>query len=289
MSQVGLGVEGLISILIPTRGRPQNVRKVVSSAMATAKYPDSIEFLFYVDDDDSTFPSDVLTSQVKVIIGPRLWISLAHIILYSHCKGEIIMYAADDLIFRSENWDEIIKERFSKTADKIRLVYGNDGVLQSQNIARHAFVHRNWINAVGSSFPSGREMPSDLWYTEVARGIGRLDYLDDLIIEHVHYRQGGAAKFDFTYKEAAARSRSWASRETYKKLGRERRIDRILLSEVMDQKPKTERAYVLGELLANHKSKFRLDTIDARRLRSIKNHIVIFLVIKTLIKKIFVK
>ena len=38
----------LISVLCPTRERPENVIRLVNSAKATAKNPDLIEFLFYV-------------------------------------------------------------------------------------------------------------------------------------------------------------------------------------------------------------------------------------------------
>ena len=41
-------VSGMISVLIPTRGRPENVKKVLISGFNNAASPDLVEFLFYV-------------------------------------------------------------------------------------------------------------------------------------------------------------------------------------------------------------------------------------------------
>ena len=57
----------MISILTPTRGRPENVRRLVNSVLTTAKFPDEVELLFYVDFDDETFPTEIQSSNVRVI------------------------------------------------------------------------------------------------------------------------------------------------------------------------------------------------------------------------------
>ena len=71
------GVEGLISILVPTRNRPENVKRLISSALKTADYPNKIEFVFYVDEDDSSFDMKLRNTKIIVVRGPRIWISLA--------------------------------------------------------------------------------------------------------------------------------------------------------------------------------------------------------------------
>jgi hypothetical protein len=277
------GIKDLISILIPTRQRPRNVKRVIKSALTTADEPNKIEFVFYVDNDDKTFPKSVINKQIRVIYGPRVWISLISNILYANSRGEIIMYGGDDIIFRSKSWDTVVRNQFTEVLDKICLVYTNDGVKQSQDIARHGFVHRRWFNVLGSAFPSGRVVPIDLWCTDVARKLNRIRYIEDIVIEHIHYRQGRKAKIDPTYIHAANTSRSWKASEVFRKLSSERRADRILLSEVMIPKPKWETNYFLGEFLATYKSTLKLNSLDSRRLRSLKNSRIIVILMKKLL------
>ena len=114
--------------------------------------------------------------------------------------------------------------------------------------------------------------------------MNRIRYIEDIVIEHVHYRQGGRAKLDPTYIDAANTSKSWKALEVYRKLDSERRADRILLSEVMIPKPKWELKYLLGEFIAAHKKTLKLDSLDSRRLRSLDNFRIVTAVFKKLIK-----
>jgi hypothetical protein len=43
-----------ISLLCPTRGRPDKALRLVLSVLQTAHHPERVEVLFYVDTDDST-------------------------------------------------------------------------------------------------------------------------------------------------------------------------------------------------------------------------------------------
>jgi len=291
--QEHFGSKGLISILIPTRNRPKNVKRVVSSAFATASKPNKIEFLFYVDEDDKSFPSGFTNEKIKLINGPRIWISLALNVLYTRSRGEIIMYCGDDVVFRTKEWDDIIRNEFDKVPDKICLVHTNDGILHSKDIARHGFLHRKWFKTLGSPFPALRGMPNDLWCSETATVLKRMRYIDDVIIEHVHYRQGGKFKLDSTYKDAYNLSRSLKIKKMYKKLSNDRRYERILLAEVMSIRPKLEKTFLLGELLATNDRILRLlstglskDEITAtkRRLKCLKNHEVIILILKHILR-----
>jgi glycosyltransferase involved in cell wall biosynthesis len=276
---------GLISILVPTRNRPKNVRRLVSSIFKNSANSNNIEILFYVDIDDVTFPNDILQNNIKIIRGPKIWNSLMLNVLYVHAIGEIVMYAADDIEFSTLNWDLIVLEAFNKVPDKILLVFGNDLGSYENQIAIHGFLHRNWLETIGTFAASSRGSLSDLWHTENARMLNRMVYLPQLHIKHIHYRQGDKeAIFDETYKHTYQDSTSWKPIKTYKKLKRERRIDRILLSEKMNPKPKTELNYVIGEFIANHSKFFSFINIDRRRLKSIGNFEIFFLIFSKLIK-----
>lgn len=278
----------MISILTPTRGRPDNVKRLVESALSTAKFPDEIELLFYIDEDDDSFPPGIEPKNVKLIRGPRMWLSLLQNILYAHCNGDIVMYAGDDLVFKTHNWDEKVVNAIEKYPDKITLVYPNDLATHGENMAIHGFLHRNWINAVGCWVAPGRGSLYDLWHTDVARKLGRLQYLEDVHIAHVHYRQGeGLAVFDETYRYVSSATRSWVPIYTYKKLTRERRIDFVLLTEKMQGTIPIDYHYVIGEWLSSNKDKFGLKGVDKRRLRTLSNFEIIPVILKNIFKVLF--
>jgi hypothetical protein len=275
----------MISILTPTRGRPDNVKRLVESAISTARFPDQVEFLFYVDLDDSTFPSEIESSTVRVIRGPRMWLSVLQNILYANCNGEIVMYSGDDLVFKTQDWDVKVVDAIEKYPDKLVLVYPNDLATHGQSMAIHGFLHRNWINAVGSWVAPGRGSLYDLWHTEVARKLGRLHYLEDVHIAHVHYRQGeGLAAFDETYKYVSSATRSWVPMKTYKRLERERRIDFVLLTEKIEGKPVLDLNYAVGEWLSKNKDSLGLGSLDQRRLRTLSNLEIVPVILKNIFK-----
>ena len=276
--------EQMISILTPTRLRPENVKRLVSSARLSAISPELLEFVFYVDNDDTSFPREIIDSGILVVDGPKIHMSLMQNVMYTKCHGEIIMYSGDDLVFKTFGWDEVVRLKFNGVKDGVLLVHAND-LAHGAKIATHGFLHRNWINAVGSWVAAGRGSLFDLWLTEVARKIGRICYLEDVEIIHLHYRQGsGLAEFDQTYKNVSMANASWVPVKTYNKLKRERRIDRILLTEIMNPKPKIEKSYMVGEFLAANKNRLGMHSVDSRRLRTLNNWEVFPLLARNIMK-----
>jgi len=292
--QQGLGVNvsiqtnnfslNLISVLCPTRERPENVLRLVNSARATAKNPELLEFIFYVDLDDESFPD---IDGVKVIRGPRVWISNAHNVLYASAKGEILMTAGDDMEFLSMNWDVVIKEKFKSIPDRIGLVFGNDLGTHAGKIAVHGFFHRRWIEIIGTWVQPGRGCPWDLWSTDVARKIDRLFYLPEVHIKHIHYRQGNKeANFDSTYQYVYNNNSSFNPQLTYRLLERERRIDRILLIENLLTSAPFERQYLISSFF---EKRFRshLSLQKRRKLLILRNRELFFLPVRLLMNKFF--
>jgi len=276
--------QGMISILCPTRGRPDNVVRKVQSILSTASEPNLVEILFYVDLDDYTFPNEILEfSNVKKVVGPRMWLSILQNVLYAQASGEIIMYSGDDVVFESNNWDKMVRNEFSASEDKILLVYGSDGGYYGEKIALHGFLHREWINAVGCWVQPGRAVPYDYWHTENARQIGRLRYLNNVKFKHIHFRQGDAvADFDRTYADVSNLHNAFRPLETYKLVERERRIDRILLIEKMIIKPRLELRYLFSEFFSTLPF-LELDSLQMRRIKTFKNHSLILYLIKILL------
>jgi len=286
-SSYSSGGKSGLSILCPTRERPDQVLRLIDSVFLTAASPDKIEILFYIDSDDESFPAlDHFSSRVKVFKGPRTWISNAHNYLYSHCEGEIVMTGADDMVFRTQGWDSAIYAAFDSIPDKIALIYGNDLGTHAGKIATHGFFHRNWIESLGTWVQPGRGSLWDLWSTENARKLGRLVFLENVVIEHVHYRQSKTeVSFDKTYSYVRSMNSSFRPEVTYKRLKRERRIDRILLSEKMDSAPKFEFNYSVGTLICSTILK-KANLEKKRRVLSVTNWGILGLVLRNIFSKL---
>lgn len=277
----------VISILCPTRGRPSNVKRLVESILTSAEKPKLLEILFYVDNDDATFPKEIAElKEVTVFRGPNIWISNAHNYLYVHSQGSIIFSAGDDMIFQTKGWDSIVREKFRLIPDGIGLVFGDDLGTHAGKIATHGFFHRNWVDALGTWVQPGRGSLWDMWSTENARLLNRLFFIDNLIIEHRHYRQSASAvSFDETYSRIRTSNASFRPEITYRKLSRERRHDRLLLASFMSDTPPVESNFIFSELLIKlFRSRMREET--KLRFRSLTNRELLFVLLHWSSKKL---
>lgn len=181
----------LISILTPTRGRPDNITRLIDSALGTALQPSLIEFVFYVDYDDPTSDSaieraSIAGARTMTIAGERIVLSEMWNVCARAAHADVMMHCGDDIIFRSDNWDEYVLGEFDNYPDGIVLVHGRDGY-QDERLATHGFRHRNWIDVVGNFVPPYFSSDyNDTWVTEVADRLGRRCYLPAVYTEHMH-------------------------------------------------------------------------------------------------------
>jgi 2-polyprenyl-3-methyl-5-hydroxy-6-metoxy-1,4-benzoquinol methylase len=196
------------SIVLPTRLRGAQVRELVQSAADTADAFDRIQFCFYLDHGDEESRLTLLELQRSALVAPRgaeqirfmqagpdekLNLSEMWNAAYRElATGSILMHCGDDIRFRTRGWDTTIARCFDESADKILLVYGDDGI-QHENLATHSFVHRRWIEASGFWLPPYFVSDyNDTWLDHVARLIGRRVYLPNVYTEHLHYSIGKA-------------------------------------------------------------------------------------------------
>lgn len=190
----------MISLIVPSRGRPQRFEQMWQSAVRTALEP--IEVITYLDFDDETrakYP--VYGTQ---IVGSRTVLSQAWNIAAAQANGDMLMMAGDDLIFHTYGWDTIAKQRAWHYPDEIALIHTNDGY-QNEQLATHPIVTRRWVEVVGTLCPPYFTADyNDVWLHEVASAVGRRIYCPDIYIEHVH-PDAGKIETDLTYQEQRLR------------------------------------------------------------------------------------
>ena len=185
----------MISVLFPTRNRPNSVRRVIETAQETSQFDN--EFLAYVDEDDTSEQ----VPGVTYIQGPRIVLSQTFNELYKHANNNVIMFCSDDVAFRTNCWDLAVINSFPN--DGIAFVHGDDGV-NGDKFGTHGFLRREWIDTVGYVLPPYFSADyADNWINALADSIGRRIYIP-YMFEHMHPSLG-KAEVDQTFKETRER------------------------------------------------------------------------------------
>jgi hypothetical protein len=211
---------GMISLLVPSRGRPNRCQAMWRSALEHAADPLRVELLLYLDDDDPTrtaYRAWIRAgdhSRILALDGPRILLTQTWNILLEHATGEILWHGNDDVDFHTDGWDQAVRHAFEAVPDRIALVYPRDGI-QNEGLATLGFLHRHWVDTVGYMIaPYFSSDYGDTWNDDIARMLGRRRYLPDVYCEHLHPVAGKAIgedgrplghQLDQTHRDRVAR------------------------------------------------------------------------------------
>lgn len=196
-----------ITLLTPTRNRPNDLRTFLQSVKDTTAFPETVEILFYVDDDDIvTIPLiETLQEEYKLLnvhfhVGPRSdhFSKDYYNFLAKMARGRWIMAINDDSVFMTPSWDYTICKRMEEEAtacgDDILLGIVRDGMI------RHGFGKRQpdmscWLLSSkeyvdlmgGLLFEEIYTWGGDYWlgytFNRVQSGRRKV-YILDVLIEH---------------------------------------------------------------------------------------------------------
>jgi hypothetical protein len=174
----------------------------------------------YVDSDDPRLHDYLDINHIEVTVGPRIRLSEAWNKLAERATTDILFQGADDVRFRTPGWDRQVLDAF--TPDPVVLVYTADG-FHDQKHAAHAFTHRRWHDILGYYLnPEFADYYTDTWNFDVARRAGRLRYLPEVLIEHMHPLIN-KADWDETYLDRTRRSGDTRQAKTLYQLTQRRR------------------------------------------------------------------
>lgn len=218
----------MISLLLPSRGRPQIFQRMVDSARATAHR--EIEVIVRLDSDDPT-ADQYKIDDADVLVGPREVLSVMWNECYAEAGSDIVMHCGDDIVFQTDGWDDLVYAAFEEYPDKIAFVHGQD-LCGPPNFGTHGFLHRRWVETVGYFVPPYFVSDyNDTWINEVANMIGRRVEIP-IITEHMHF-MNGKAFYDATYRERLERHRLGRVDQLYASMAADRVADAEKLRRVM--------------------------------------------------------
>ena len=192
-------------VIIPTRGRPQAVPEIMQAWDDTGATAD---LLFAVDTDDPELAAYKKRAaelkgdgRVRFTFGKRRRLvgTLNQQAVKAAKTYRFLAFLGDDHRPRpaAMPWDARIRECLSGGPG---IVYGND-LLQGEAMATAVAMTSDIVETLGCMAPPTLvHLCVDLCWVEWGRGMGRLTYLDDMVIEHLHPANGKAV-VDQGYEE----------------------------------------------------------------------------------------
>ena len=193
----------MISLLLPTRGRPLLVERLFTSIVDTTSRLDRVEVILYVDEDDAgSLHLDSDQISVTRIVGPRMSMGDYNTACLARARGDIIALANDDMVIRTPGWDERIAAVDAAFADGIYLAYCNDCF--KHRVCTFPILSRRTCELLVEPYPAAYQGGFidthlfDLFKRVEHAGFDRIRYLHDVVFEHLHFRTGRAER-DATY------------------------------------------------------------------------------------------
>lgn len=211
-------------VIVPSRGRPENVARLMEAWKATVSGDTK---LFVVTDPDDPRADGYDELQIgasddrfgRIILDPggerlRLGGILNYIgYAYAHeTDVPMLGFCGDDHLPRTEGWDTAVLAALHDLGSGI--VYGND-LLQGERLPTAAFMTSDIIRTLGWMVPPGliHLYIDDAW-RELGNAMGRLKYLPDVVIEHMH-PAAQKASWDHRYAEVNAPEVAAADKATF--------------------------------------------------------------------------
>ncbi|MCD6075953.1 MAG: blmF [Rhodospirillales bacterium] len=237
-----------ISLLCPTRGRPDYIPPHIMSIMETTAEPDRLELMFYVDRDDPELANyESLFAEIRTgvfpglnligLVGDRIGTPKAINAMAGQSTGRYLMISNDDLLFKTKGWDHELERAGKLAPDGIFNIFLNDGYL-GPKLSCFPIVGRPWYEALGYLAPVLFDHCNvDLWIHRVGDALARNYYLEDVHLEHRHFEDDGSGNRFNWQVEGAPRRRLARDNAYFQMFDRYMQLDIDILRDAIAGRP----------------------------------------------------
>lgn len=205
----------MIALICPTRSRPENMKRMWQSALATARNPESLRLVLGLDKDQLELYEPYLPKDCSIhTLGDWGVVHsinrMAEFVLLNHQSIKLFMVAPDDVIFTTPEWDKALIEHYEALKNKIHVYCLLDS--RSENGTPHPIITREYIEVMGYLFPPiFMHWYVDTWTAEMANNAKCFTHLKDY--ELVHDKPSDRGMQDETFSRV--RARGWNTRDEY--------------------------------------------------------------------------
>lgn len=185
-------------VIVPSRGRPHNVQRLVDAIRATATTDPTI-IIGLDEDDEANYPR---LDGVRYSVGPRTRFcrTVNDIAVEEGPRYDYLAILGDDVVPETVGWDEQLIAAIAD--DPFGIAYGADGNWPNGELPTHIVVTSSMVEALGwVCVPVLAHLCADLGWKDLAEATGTLHYLPAVSMQHLH-RWGDRAPDDQTYREA---------------------------------------------------------------------------------------
>ena len=220
-----------LAIIVPTRGRPENIRKVISAWDFTNAW-DVADLVIAIDADDprhqdyidipelDASPLIPITYPTWMPMVPKLNVTATSLAPTYRALG----FAGDDHLPRTIGW----AARYLQALDELGsgMVYGDDGY-QGAKLSTEWAMTSDIVLALGRMVPADVEhMYSDVALLELLDAAGCVRYLPEVRIEHMHPIVSKAST-DEQYRRVNSREQFRRDLRTYQRWQAREKNDQI--------------------------------------------------------------
>jgi hypothetical protein len=220
--------EPKLAVIVPTRGRPVNVRRVISAWDFTNAWDDA-DLVLAIDGDDPEYQgyADLVEEFRHPDTGQPLfsvhvqdrWVPMVHklnaaaVKLAEGRRYFALAFAGDDHLPETIGWAAryltVLRELGSG------MVYGDDGY-QGRKLSTEWAITADVVRELGRMVPADVEhMYCDNAMMDLFSAAGALRWLPEIRIEHLNPYAGGKAPMDDQYKRVNSRDQYAKDRRAY--------------------------------------------------------------------------
>ncbi len=189
-----------LTVLVPSRGRPQNVERISDAWIETGAF-DRAQLLFILDADDPEFFRYQAALKESPLFGEGLtflleaqWRPMVPKLnrvasAYASISNRPLAFMGDDHLPRTQDW---VTEILRALETSPRIVSSPDG-LRTDDLPTWWAMTADVVRALGCMVPGEMEhLYCDNAVRDVARAAGIYSWLPDVMIEHMHPHAGKA-------------------------------------------------------------------------------------------------
>tara|TARA_B100000085_G_scaffold193753_1_gene177644 strand:+ start:1202 stop:2299 length:1098 start_codon:yes stop_codon:yes gene_type:complete len=205
--------EDTISILTPTRNRPNNCERFIKTIDKTSFKHERIELFFYVDNDDPSLEAYKSLAahcdseyrhfkKIDFTFGEPVSVSISWNTLAEKSSSYLYIMGNDDLVYNTPGWDSLLIQnlavKFRESGDPYWISWVNDSINGKRHCA-FPIMTREWYKTVGYFAPGVFHFGyNDTWVFDIAKQLGRTNYIPNIENEHLHFSKG-KSQMDDTY------------------------------------------------------------------------------------------